>query len=248
MRRSMTKRKAASPLPLIAAILMILQLIGHIGGMIFQGDMLSIFSFAPIFYSYVGSIINIIIFLLFAVSLFTKNKRLMILPSILGFLALILSIILEGFRSTYLVYFLIVAAAWFVFMLLCILFALYPQNMKVLQKLWFIPGAVLAIAYVFMYSSENSYLRFALDNSSWYVLPIIALDIALDIVMIVSLLIMTRWLTDSREENLRAIAHTAVVAGSTGQKIEKLVSLKKLLDMGALTQDEFDEKKKQVLG
>lgn len=244
MRRSMTKRKAASPLPLIAAILMTLQLIGHIDGMISQGNMLSIFSFAPMFHPYVGSIINIIIFLLFAVSLFTKNKRLMILPSILGFLALILSIILVGFPSTYLVYFLIVAAAWFAFMLFCILFALYPQNMKVLQKLWFIPGAVLAIAHVFMYSSENSYLRFVLDNSSWYVLPIIALDI----VMIVSLFIMALWLTDGVEEKLKPIAHMAAGVGSTGQKIEKLVSLKKLLDMGALTQEEFDEQKKQVLG
>lgn len=248
MRRSVTNRKADSLLPLIAAILMTLKLIGHIASIVDARTMFFIDDFAWMlmnfgFHLYEGVIFNIIIFLLFVVSLFTKNRRLMLLPSVLGFLSLIVPAIVGGFPSS-LNSFLMTVAAWFIFMLFCILFALYPQNMKNMRKLWFIPGAVLAIALAFDFFIEDSYLRYLMDNSFWDALH----GIASEIVMIVSLLIMTRWLTDSREENLRAIAHTAVVAGSTGQKIEKLVSLKKLLDMGALTQDEFDEKKKQVLG
>ena len=51
-----------------------------------------------------------------------------------------------------------------------------------------------------------------------------------------------------KREKTNAKAPRGVVSPDMAEKIEQLISLKDLLDKGVLTQQEFEEKKQQIIG
>ena len=71
-----------------------------------------------------------------------------------------------------------------------------------------------------------------------------------DLALIVGALMIGLSASDNTGKEIPAIAtsKTAVVEKNSENQIDRLTKLKSLLDSGVLTQEEFDQKKKQILG
>lgn len=141
------------------------------------------------------------------------------------------------------------AIALFVLFLTCLRET--TNSKKILNGLWFIPGILLTIRLIA--SIKNIYpVRFVNQHSSvekvYYILVISG-----EVTVLLAFLFTGLWLKTVIQEEKDS--SPALLSGGTAKEsipalggADKLLQYKELLDSGIITQEEFNEKKKQVLG
>lgn len=125
------------------------------------------------------------------------------------------------------------------------------EKEKVFSKLWFVPGALMAVNYLIEWI-QWGYLAFL--SQTWKY-------IGIDIIEIIAYIMLGLWLYRSAEikdnaqaatvneyapfnpQNINASTSVSFTIGGA----DKLKIYKELLESGIITQEEFDVKKKQIL-
>ena len=130
-----------------------------------------------------------------------------------------------------------------------VLIALSIKGNSAVKKIWFVPALVLLVGFVIGWINSG-YLRF---------LSIVWVDILLGLFEIGALLFVGMWIKEDTTPaaaapvneyatfNPQAMCSTPVSSSTIGGA-DKLKIYKDLLDSGTITQEEFDAKKKEILG
>lgn len=115
---------------------------------------------------------------------------------------------------------------------------------RIAQRIWFLPAALLLISNIFYYIW---WFLYTYDNSFLVFIELCGVTLIFNIIEIAAYLFAGLWLSGGKfavkREKSAAVANTVKIGGADRLKI-----CKELLDEGVITQDEFDEKKKQILG
>ncbi|MCD8180758.1 MAG: SHOCT domain-containing protein [Firmicutes bacterium] len=115
---------------------------------------------------------------------------------------------------------------------------------RIAQRIWFLPAVLLLIGSIFYYIW---WFLYAYDNSFLVFIESCGVTLIFDIIEIAAYLFAGLWLSDGKfavKREKSAAVPNAVKIGDA----DRLKICKELLDEGVITQDEFDEKKKQILG
>ncbi len=229
--------------------------------------------FLAVLYEYTISFITIIsciIWLAYAVLLFLQKKNIVfvivgianVLLEMYYFVDMLQSVTTAYYISTvnkmrvlnYFLYFLCAAT-----ILIIILFNCLPSlqgKRKVVSRLWFLPGVFMAVGNLIMWR------QWAWDYFKYYPTSLAYVSIVISIIEVLAYIMFGLWLYRSPEikdntkvtsvneyatfnpQNINASPPISSAIGGA----DKLKEFKELLDMGAITQEEFDAKKKQILG
>lgn len=118
------------------------------------------------------------------------------------------------------------------------------NSKKAISVIWFIPALLLAVRYFPMwlsrdYSSlENAYAIISISSQTFHLLAFLLSGLWLKTMM-----------QDEKENTPVPLSNDSIREPiPTLGGADKLLQYKELLDSGIITQEEFDEKKKQVLG
>ena len=123
------------------------------------------------------------------------------------------------------------------------------KGKSAVKKIWFVPAGVMSLGYITNWISGNAFIFF----------PIWWQYILIEVVEIVAMLFVGLWLKETItpvdsapvNEYLKVTTQTMYSASNSSPVIggaDKLKMYKELLDSGIITQDEFDAKKKEILG
>ena len=177
------------------------------------------------------------------IALFIQNKTITLISTCITCLANLL--FLEGYFA------LSDFIGIFAYLALIINIVLSSNRNELVKRIWFIPGLIVflrCIIFLINIRFNFSYILYTdsyiWGNSGWVVLIRI-------IVESIALFFAGLWLKDDESaiSFLSSNKHPAISSQSPVLGgAEKLKALKELLDSGAITQEEFDEKKKQILG
>lgn len=171
-----------------------------------------------------------IIFIAYAAALFLKNNRVIVFASAVNILYNIYFLI-RNFNS--LNFFMLIAAVGF-----AAVAVLSEINNPISKYLWFLPGAFTLLGKLIR--------RILYLNFSYFAL-------ALDLIEVVALVFAGMWLSSrvTAAMNKPADSNKASSVVFSPDLIggaDKIKQLKELLDSDIITQEEFDEKKRQILG
>ena len=193
------------------------------------------------------AIVTCIAYIGMTVTVFIKNKKAVLAFSVVN--ALITMGMVKFAGNLYIGYFLSYA----------ILSAIIVLNMKgndVVKKIWFIPGVARFIFDIFYWIF---YSYFSYIEETWT-------SILLNIIISAAFIFAGLWLKEdfataeketvnlgklngnSTVNTVFAPVHQANTAMPNIGDADRLMKLKSLLDSGIITKEEFDEKKKQILG
>lgn len=209
-------------------------------------------------------IFTILIAFAFAVLLFTRknNTGLLIVAGVN--IALNIYYVIHGLFTNIVLGFLVnYILEYFVSIVLfiIILFNVLPsmrKNAKFTMAIWFIPAAlylIITIIYLITCYSEPRYLKLILFSSFKYTW-ISWLELFTYIFEIAGLFFIGFWLREETKIILGISSNVSKTNQNTSfnyqantiiGSADKIKSYKKLLDSGIITQEEFDEKKKQIL-
>lgn len=176
-----------------------------------------------------------------AVALFVKNQKIFIAAA--GVYALL--------GAYYIVtYFSLLNLCFFLaYTSVVVVVVLTLKGNDVVKKIWFIPAAVLLLGHVIAWIT---YRYFEFLSATWKYMLV-------DIVAIVALLFAGMWVKEIVAPaeaspvneyaifNPQSINSTPASSSAIGGA-DKLMMYKDLLESGTITQEEFDAKKKQILG
>ncbi|MCD7775119.1 MAG: SHOCT domain-containing protein [Clostridiales bacterium] len=194
--------------------------------------------------SIVNNVIQLVIWTAFAIllALQKKNNGLVIVSGA-NVLFAIYYIIIRSLSLVNILSFLCSAAILTIILFTCI--PVMQEKGKIVSKLWFIPGALAAVTYL---------IQWIQGGSSVYII--------IDIIEVVAYLMLGLWLVRS-DEHYTGVQSVAVnecvtsepqsinareTASFTVGDADRLKKCKELLDSGAITQEEFEAKKKEILG
>ena len=191
-----------------------------------------------------------------AVTLFTRSKKAILAAC--GSQALVCAYsLIRHFSVGNLVYFLLFAG-------MVALLVLSLKKSAMLKKIWFIPAAIYALYNVInevMYICKDIRFYLKYDSLEEYLEDELLSDLRyllLSIIYIAIWFLVCLWIKKSTEpvkivsenENATLNTQTADVVPTPPVAIggaDQLKTYKELLDMGAITQEEFDAKKKEIL-
>ena len=177
----------------------------------------------------------------FAVTLFLKNKFAVTIVS--GIYALLHAYYIVRFFSLYdLLHFLAIVAV-------VVILALSLKNNQITKKIWFIGAALLFVGT----------LIFWIQDGCFEYISVVWKAMLSDLVEIVAFLFVGLWVKESITSgqtapvNEYATFNPQTYSNQTASNdaiggADKLKMYKELLDSGTITQEEFDAKKKQILG
>lgn len=121
---------------------------------------------------------------------------------------------------------------------------------KMINALWFIPGAILLVECLFVcWGTYNSYSDGYRYNKD---LIYIIIQPATEFLGFLAHFFTCLWINaicrEDSEDAPASLSNSIYESVPTLGDADKLLQYKELLDSGIITQEEFDEKKKQVLG
>lgn len=180
-----------------------------------------------------------IIWLLYAVVLFLKKQKLLLITTGAHFLFLSYTTLLSSNKLSDPIGYYFHMAAVFLLFIYVLFHTFSPGFFKRIRLLWILVVILFLIPMIY-----NVIFQLSIASISLHVL----FYMIITALPFLSLILTTLWLAGKIESQYRVKVNMASSKYGTALKIEKLESLKRLLDIGALTQEEFDEQKKQVLG
>ena len=180
-----------------------------------------------------------------AVTVFIKNKKAMAVSLIVqaaSNFAIAMEQISYGGNPLYnMATFLLISA----FAVMFILDSNENKNINIdIKKIWFVPGVIYFILNVYTWIAYGSLSHF---SRTW---TYILMDIVLPCGIILAGLWLKEDVSTEDKENVNAVFANAYQANAGMPNIgdaDRLMKLKDLLDSGIITQEEFDEKKKEIL-
>ena len=118
------------------------------------------------------------------------------------------------------------------------------KNKDIVRNIFFIPSAIALIYNVMDFSFIIKYIR--LIGLDYYFIHDILLLLLFNASSIASLFLVGLWISNPKVTNIKITAasqlNTSLIGGA-----DKIKACKELLDAGIITQEEFEEKKKQIL-
>ncbi len=115
------------------------------------------------------------------------------------------------------------------------LFVYYSnKKMDIIKKVFYIP-AILYILYVIIYIINGINLKISFNTA--YIIS--------DVFMISGFLFLELWAVNYKTPSKETSGH--IPTRNKGTEADRLLKLKELLDSGAITQEEYESKKKQIL-
>lgn len=131
---------------------------------------------------------------------------------------------------------------------LSVVIVLALNRSKIIDKVWIVPGTICLALHIIYWFGDYSNIRVSA------VISVILMHLVTVLPQVVGFVFVGFWLKDemrnveinhnisSGQENLVANDVESIIGSA-----DKLKTYKELLDIGAITQEEFDEKKSQIL-
>ena len=188
-------------------------------------------------------LINHISFGAMAVTVFIKNKKAVAVSSIVCAVSrLIIAIVQTISYGEFQFYDIAVTILISAFAVMFILGSNKNININIdIKNIWFVPGVIYFILNVY------TWIAYEYSSEMWK-------GILMDIVLPCGIILAGLWLKEDvsteDKENVNAVFANVYQANAGMPNIgdaDRLMKLKDLLDSGIITQEEFDEKKKEIL-
>ena len=190
-------------------------------------------------------LINNISFGAIAVTVFIKSKKAVAVSSIVCAVSRLIIVLMQISYGGTMFYSIAVIILMSAFAAMFILGSNKNININIdIKNIWFVPGVIYFILNIYDIYEWTSY-EYSLEM--WT-------GILMDIVLPCGIILAGLWLKEDvsteDKENVNAVFANAYQANAGMPNIgdaDRLMKLKDLLDSGIITQEEFDEKKKEIL-